>query len=136
MVSTMTMMALGFTGVCAALSLNFYRKYRLRLGTGGAVREYSRVADYHGVPLALSFEYQSEDGDSWTPFEVDVDEIYHYGADYFMRGYGLPDRKGNIFKLNRIARMRRRSDGRRLDSVEALLGEAATRLEQVEERGG
>lgn len=131
MVSTMTMMALGFTGVCAALSLNFYRKYRVRLGAGGPIREYHRVADYQGVPLALSFEYKSEDGDSWTPIEVDVDEIYHYGADYFMRGYGLPDRKGNIFKLNRIARMRRRSDGRSLDSVQALLGEAATRQDQA-----
>lgn len=121
----MTMMALGFAGVSAALSTNFYRKYRARLQVGGHVLQYSRIADYQGVPLALAFDYRCEEGDAWSRVKVDVNEIYHYGPDYFVRGFGVPDRKGQIFKWNRIANLTIRADGRSLGSVEALLGEAA-----------
>lgn len=121
----MTMLALGFAGVSATLTLNFYHKYRARLQVGGHILQYSRIADYQGVPLALAFDYRSEDGDAWIHIQVDVNEIYHYGPDYFVRGFGVPDRKGQIFKWSRIANLTIRADGRALGSVEALLGEAA-----------
>lgn len=127
MVSTMTLMALGFTGASAGLLFNFYRKYRARLDVGEAVRQYHRIADYHGVPLALAFQYRTEEGGACIRLEVDVDEIYHYGPDYFMRGFGVPDRKGHIFKGNRITDLHFRSDGRNVDSVEALLGEVSSK---------
>lgn len=123
MVSTMTWMAVGFAGLCLGLSLNFYRKYRSRLYVGGPILQYSRIADYHGVPLPLAFEYRSEDDHRYW-IEVDVEEIYHYGQDYFLRGFGVPDRKGNIYKWNRVAHLKIRSNGRTLDSVAALLGVA------------
>jgi hypothetical protein len=130
MVSTISMMALGSAGVCAALTLSFYRKYQARLRFGGPIflHPFARVADYHGVPLPLAFRYLSEEGGAWTEVEVDVDEIYHYGPNYFMRGFGVPDRKGQVFKSHRIAHLRVRSDGRSLGSVEALLGEVAGRV--------
>jgi len=124
-VSTMTLMALGFTGASAGLFLNFYRKYQARLHAGVSVRRYSRIADYRGVPLPLAFQYREEDGGAPIRLEVDVEEIYHYGPDYFIRGFGVPDRKGNTFKGSRITGLRFRSDGRNLDSVEALLGEVS-----------
>ncbi len=125
MVSTMTWMAAGCAGLCAALTFNFYHKYRSRLRFGAPAGDYSRIADYHGIPLPLAFEYRPVEGGPWFPVEVDVHEIYHYGADYFLRGFGLLDRKGTTFKWNRVANLRIRSNGRSLDSVEALLGEAA-----------
>jgi hypothetical protein len=121
----MTLMALGFTGASAGLFLNFYRKYQARLHAGGSVRQYSRIADYRGVPLPLAFQYRAAEGEAPIPLEVDVDEIYHYGPDYFIRGFGVPDRKGNTFKGSRISDLRFRSDGRNLESVEALLGEVS-----------
>jgi len=127
-VSTMTLMALGFTGASAGLLLNFYRKYQARLHAGGSVRQYSRIADYRGVPLPLAFLYRTEEGGAPIRLEVDVEEIYHYGSDYFIRGFGVPDRKGLTFKGSRISDLRFRSDGRNLESVEALLG-AVTREE-------
>lgn len=118
-------MAVGCAALCGGLACNFYHKYRGRLRYGPASLAYARVADYHGTPLPLAFEYRSEDGRRWFSVEADVDEIYHYGSDYFMRGCGLTDRQGNVFKWNRIANLRIRSDGRSLDSVDALLGVAA-----------
>lgn len=129
MVSTMTLMALGFTGASAGLFLNFYRKYKARLDVGEGIRQYARIADYRGVPLPLTFQYRAEDGGAWTRLEVDVDEIYHYGPDYFLRGLGLPDRKGHTFKGSRIMDLQFRSGGRNLESVEALLGEVSTQEE-------
>lgn len=121
----MTMTALGFMGICAGLSLNFYRKYQARLRVGSHFHQYARIADYAGVPLPLAFDYRNEESAGWSKVEVDVYEIYHYGSDYFMRGYGVPDRKGRIFNWNRIANLSLRSNGRSLESVDALLGEAA-----------
>lgn len=118
-------MAATCAGVCGVMSFNFYRKYRLRLHFGATTGQYSRIADYTGIPLPLAFEYRSEEGGRWFPVEVDVEEIYHYGSEYFMRGSDAVARKGNIFKWNRVAKLRFRSSGRSLDSVEALLGEAA-----------
>lgn len=127
MVSTMTLMALGFSGASAGLFLNFYRKYKARLHAGGSVRQYARIADYRGVPLPLAFRYRAEEGGAPITLEVDVDEIYHYGPDYFIRGFGVPDRKGNTFKGSRISNLRFRTDGRNLESVEALLGEVSSK---------
>jgi hypothetical protein len=123
-ISTMALMALGFTGASAGLLLNFYRKYRARL-QGGWMRQYARIADYRGVPLPLAFLYRAEEGGAPVRLEVDVEEIYHYGQDYFIRGFRVPDRKGHTFKGSRITGLRFRSDGRNLDSVEALLGEVS-----------
>lgn len=125
MVSTMTWMAAGCAGLCAALTFNFYHKYRSRMRFGTPAADYSRIADYHGIPLPLAFEYRAVEGGPWFLVEVDIDEIYHYGTDYFLRGFGLADRIGATFKWNRVANLRIRSNGRSLDSVEALLGEAA-----------
>lgn len=125
MVSTMALMAVGFTGASAGLLLNFYRKYKARLHAGGSVRQYARIADYRGVPLPLAIQYRAEEGGAPVRLEVDVDEIYHYGSDYFIRGFGVPDRKGITFKGSRITDLRFRSDGRNLHSVEALLGEVS-----------
>lgn len=128
MVST-AMMALGFAGVSAALSLNFYRKYQARLKVDDRTLQYARVADYHGIPLRLAFEYLDEKEALPVTVEVDVHEIYHYGPDYFLRGYGPDGRRGLIFKWNRIQNLRLRSTGRNLESVAALLGEAENQLE-------
>ena len=124
MVSTVAWMAAGCMGFCAALTVDFYRKYLLRLRFGMASKDYARIADYHGIPLPLAFEYRFEGDAQWSPVEVEVDEIYHYGADYFLRAFGLPEQQGQIFKWDRIAKLRIRSNGRSLKSVEALLGEA------------
>jgi hypothetical protein len=132
----MAMMALGFAGVSAALSVNFYRKYQARLLVGEHVFHYARVADYNGIPLRVSFEYQGEDGSGMSTVEVDVHEIYHYGPDYFLRGFGLDGRKGHIFKWNRIQSLRIRGEGRTLDSVNALLGEAASHFGDGPVAGG
>jgi hypothetical protein len=126
-VATMTLMALGFTGASAGLFLNFYRKYRARLDVGVAMRQYARIADYTGAPLPLAFHYRAEQDGDWIRLEVDVDEIYHYGPDYFLRGFGLPDRKGHTFKGSRIMDLQFRAGGRNLESVEALLGEVSTK---------
>ncbi len=49
-----------------------------------------------------------------------MDEIYHYGNDYFLKGHS-PDRKRcQIFKWSRIANPRVRFDGRNLESLEQL----------------
>jgi hypothetical protein len=138
MVSTISMMALGSAGMCAFLALSFYRKYqdRVRIGGPAFLHHYARVADYRGVPLPLAFRYLSEGAESWTEVEADVDEIFHYGSDYFMRGFGVADRRGLVFKSHRIAGLRVRSDGRSLASVQALLGEVAGHmaLPHVEKR--
>lgn len=130
MVSTISLMALGSAGMCAFLALSFYRKYqdRVRFGGPAFLHHHDRVADYYGVPLPLAFRYRTEEADAWTEVEVDVDEIYHYGPNYFMRGFGVPDRKGHVFKSHRISGLRVRSDGRNLESVQALLGEVAGRV--------
>lgn len=124
-------MMAGCAALCAGLSFNFYHKYRGRRLYGQASTAYSRIADYHGTPLPLAFEYRSEDGRRWFEVEVDAEEIYHYGSDYFIRGSAGPDRKGDVFKWNRIAKLRVRSDSRSLDSVEALLGAAAGRCQNL-----
>jgi hypothetical protein len=118
------MMALGFAGVGAALSLNFYRKYQARLQVGDRMLRYARVADYSGIPLRLAFEYLGDEDALPVTVEVDVHEIYHYGPDYFLRGFGPDGRRGLIFKWNRIQNLRLRATGRNLGSVSALLGVA------------
>lgn len=123
------MLAFGFTGFSAAL--NFYRKYQARLRIGPSAQAYARIADYKGAHLSLAFEYLGEDGRR-LPVLADVDEIYHYGPDYFLRGVLASDCQDRVFKWNRIANLRHRKNGRALGSVDALLWEAAGREVRVE----
>lgn len=118
------MLAFAFTGFSVALSFNFYRKYQARLRISPSTHVYARIADYKGTHLGLAFEYLGEDG-RWVPVLADIDEIYHYGRDYFLRGFNASDCQDRVFKWNRIANLRLRKDGRALGSVDALLRETS-----------
>jgi hypothetical protein len=123
----MLLIAFGFASLSAFLSLGFFRKYqaRLRLESLSTTR-YHRIADYYGRPILLAFEYRSGETDPLAIVEADIDEIYHYGRDYFLKGRSPDGKRCQIYKWSRIANPRVRFDGRNLESLEQLFMAAET----------
>jgi hypothetical protein len=116
----MLILASAFAALSLLLAWSFFRKYqeRIRLETLNALR-YHRIADYLGRPIPLSFEYRPEGGPS-ARVELDVDEIYHYGRDYFLKGRAPGGKRSLIYKWDRIAHPRVRPEGRALVSLDEL----------------
>lgn len=117
----MLFLVIGFSLLGLLAGLSFYRKYeaRLRSEAVNAMR-YSRIGDYYGRPIQLAFEYRANGAGAPFLVEADVDEIYHYGRDYFLKGRS-PDRKRIlVFKWSRISNPRVRFDGRNVVSLEEL----------------
>ena len=125
----MLMLVLGFSSLCVILGHLFYRKYRLHLHSSSfAPARYSRVGDYYGRSFPMVCECLSKQGKPMR-IEVDVEEIYHYGPDYFLKGYSGPDRRRQVLKLNRVSRISVQWNGLSLQSLDELFGE-------MEKRGG
>lgn len=119
----MLMLVTGFSSLCVFLGLLFYRKYRQHLqALAFAPARYARVGDYNGRPLPMICEYLSEQGRRLI-VKVDVVEIYHYGRDYFLKGYAGPDRRSQVLKLNRITRITLQWNGHCLRSPDELIWE-------------
>jgi hypothetical protein len=116
----MLSLTLPFGALSLLLGWSFFRKYqeRVRLETLDALR-YHRIADYLGHPIPMAFEYRSDDGPP-HPMELDVDEIYHYGRDYFLKGRIPGAKRSLIYKWDRVSRPRVRREGRDLGSLEEL----------------
>lgn len=109
-----------FGALSLFLGWSFFRKYqeRMRLETLEALR-YHRIADYLGHPIPLAFEYRPDGGPALT-LEVDVDEIYHYGRDYFLRGRVPGAKRSQIYKWDRVSHPQVRREGRDLGSLDEL----------------
>jgi hypothetical protein len=109
-----------FGALSLLLGWSFFRKYqeRVRQETLGAMR-YHRIADYLGQPIPLAFEYRPHTGPA-GPVEVDVDEIYHYGRDYFLKGRAPGAKRSQVYKWDRVSRPRVRREGRDLGSLDEL----------------
>lgn len=128
----MMMMAIGFTALSAILGREFYRKYRIRLGVEAATAtRYHRIADYFCRPIPLAFEYRCGETGTATVVEADVEEIFHYGRDYFLKARSAGGKHSRIYQWNRIANPRIRSVDRPLDSLEELFLEAEGRSIQA-----
>ena len=115
------MLALAFASFSVFLALGFMRKYQARLELEAAnLARYNRIADYYGRSIPLAFDYDT--GNTLLPefVEADVDEIYHYGRDYFLKGRSRDGKRSQIYKWSRIANPRIRYDGRSLGSLEQL----------------
>src|SRR3569832_596275 len=116
------MLTLAF--VIGALGLllagSFFRKYqnRVRLETLEALR-YHHIADYLGRPIPLAFEYRHADGAA-KRVDLDVEEIYHYGRDYFLKGRTPHGERSMIFKWDHVSRPRVRHEDRDLASIDEL----------------
>lgn len=121
----MLMLASIFAFLSVILGQGFYRKYRARLRTQTQnTMRYNRIGDYLGRPIQLAFEYRFHAGEAASMVEADVEEIYHYGDDYFLKGHS-PDGKGcRIYKWSRIANPRVRLNGRNLESLDQLFSAA------------
>jgi hypothetical protein len=117
----MLMLASAFACLSIILGHSFYRKYqtRLRLESQNTMR-YNRIADYYGRPIQLSFGYRFHASEALSVVEADVDEIYHYGSDYFLKGHSPDGKRRQIYKWSRIASPRIRFDGHNLESLEQL----------------
>lgn len=115
------MLATAFATIGLILGFSFYRKYQARLHLEALnTMRYSRVADYYGRPILLAFDYRFNHSESPSSVEADVEEIYHYGRDYFLKGHS-PDRKRcQIFKWSRITNPRVRYHGPTFISLDQL----------------
>ena len=117
----MLMLALALAFLSLLLGNGFYRKYRSRLHSQSqTAMRYNRLADYYGRPILLAFEYRIKTTQALSLIEADVDEIYHYGNDYFLKGHSADGKRCQIFKWSRIANPRVRFTGRNLESLEQL----------------
>ncbi len=115
------MLALAFPFFSLILGHSFYRKYQARLRSQHQnTLRYNRIGDYYGSPIQLTFEYRFGENVAPIVVEADVDEIYHYGNDYFLKGHSPDRRRCQIYKWSRIANPRARFDGRNLESLEQL----------------
>ncbi len=121
----MITLALFFAARGLSLGWSFFRKYqaRVRLETLNALR-YHRIADYLGRPIPLDFGYRSEGGAD-VHVEAEVEEIFHYGKDYFLKARGLGGKRSSVYKWERISRPRVRPAGRDLGSLDELFQAAA-----------
>lgn len=115
------MLASAFALLSVILGHGFYRKYlsRLRIQSQETMR-YNRIADYFGRPIPLAFEYRFNEGEGASIVEADVEEIYHYGNDYFLKGHSADGKRCRIYKWSRVANPKVRLDGRNLQSLEQL----------------
>ncbi|MDB5050924.1 MAG: hypothetical protein JWO30_3995 [Fibrobacteres bacterium] len=117
----MLTLVLIFSCISLFLGFAFYRKYEARLRSESLnTMRYSRIADYYGRPILLAFEYRLDGTEALIEVDADVDEIYHYGRDYFLKGHSRDRKHCQIFKWSRISNPRVRFDGRNLESLEAL----------------
>jgi hypothetical protein len=116
----MISLTIPFGAISLLLGWSFFRKYqeRVRRETLDVLR-YLRIADYLGHPIPLAFEYRPEDGPP-HPLEVDVDEIYHYGRDYFLKGRIPGGKRRLIYKWDRVSRPKVGREGRDLGSLDEL----------------
>jgi hypothetical protein len=116
----MLTLAFAFAALGLLLAGSFFRKYqsRVRLETLDSLR-YHRVADYLGRPIPLAFEYRHADGPA-KQVDLDVDEIYHYGRDYFLKGRTPQGERSMVFKWDRVSRPRVRHEDRHLASLDEL----------------
>jgi len=116
----MLTLAFAFAALSLLLAGSFFRKYqhRVRMETLNALR-YHRIADYLGRPIPLAFEYRPDGGPA-TRMDVDVDEIYHYGRDYFLKGHTPEGKRSQVFKWNCVSRPRVRHGNRDLASLDEL----------------
>jgi hypothetical protein len=120
----MLLTACGFAALSALLALGFFRKYRDRLGhEAQSLARYHRIADYYGRAIPLAFEYRAGEGGPET-IEADVDEIYHYGRDYFLKGRSPDGKRSQVYKWSRVSQPRVRFDGRTVESLEQLFHDA------------
>ena len=121
----MLLLAIPFSLLSVILGYSFYRKYqaRLRSASQNSAR-YKRIGDYYGTPILLAFEYRFHSVETPAPLEVDVEEIFHYGNDYFLKGHSSDRKCCQIFKWSRIEHPRIRFDGRNLESLEQLFSAA------------
>jgi hypothetical protein len=121
----MSSLALTFACFGLLLAWSFFRKYRerVRLETLDVLR-YHRIADYLGHPIPLAFEYRPEGGPV-QGVDLDVDEIYHYGRDYFLKGRAPGGKRSLIYKWDRVSRPRVRHAGRALASLDDLFQAAS-----------
>lgn len=123
------MLTLAIASAASSLLLawSFFRKYqhRVRLETLDALR-YHRIADYLGRPIPLAFEYRPAGGAAMR-VDLDVEEIYHYGRDYFLKGRAPEGKRSLIFKWDRVTRPRVRHEGRDLGSLDELFQAAGGR---------
>lgn len=117
----MLILTIGFSSVSLLLGLNFFRKYASRLSAHNGGNRYSRIADYHGRPIHLHFDYQLEDGKHWEAVETEVDEIFHYGPDYFLRGNAPNHKSARLYQRNRIANLKMDGQGPEIKVVKNLL---------------
>ena len=116
----MLILALVFPALGWLLAWSFIGKYRQRVRLEALDRlRYLRIADYLGRPIPLAFEYRPEGGRP-VKVEVDVDEIYHYGRDYFLKGCLPGGKRSLIYKWNRVSRPRVRYEARDLSSLAEL----------------
>ena len=53
-----------------------------------------------------------------------MEEIYHYGDDYFLKGHAGTGKCGLVFKRSRVANLRIDAQEQGLGSLEGLLVEA------------
>ena len=115
------MLSTAFAFLSLMLGRSFYLKYRthLRLQSQNTMR-YNRIADYYGRPILLAFEYSFSAAEGPTTVEADVDEIYHYGNDYFLKGHSSDRKRRRVYKWSRISNAQVRFDGRNLESLEQL----------------
>ncbi len=118
----MLMLTLGFSTAAVALGLSFYRKYRTRLAADLLAHRYARIADYKGRPIHLSFDYRAEGRADWVAVEAEVDEIFHYGAHYFLKGYADAGKLPRVYKRDRIGRIRAAADASGLGAAARILG--------------
>jgi hypothetical protein len=117
----MLLLSLAFAALSLFLGIGFYRKYMARVRSSSLdTARYRRIGDYCGTPILLTFQYRSEGAAAPSAVEANVDEIYHYGRDYFLKGHSPDGKRSQIFKWSRISNPRVRYDGRFLDSLEAL----------------
>lgn len=117
----MLFLSLAFAALSLLLGISFHRKYRARVRSCSLdTARYRRIGDYYGTPILLAFHYRSEGASTPSLVEANVDEIYHYGRDYFLKGHAPDGKRSQVFKWSRISNPRVRYDGRSLESLEAL----------------
>jgi hypothetical protein len=117
----MLLLSLAFAALSLLLGISFHRKYKARVRSCTLdTARYRRIGDYYGTPILLAFRYRPEGAAAPSEVEADVDEIYHYGRDYFLKGRSPDGKRSQVFKWSRISSPQVRYDGRFLESLEAL----------------
>jgi hypothetical protein len=117
----MLFLSIAFAALSLLLGISFHGKYLARVRSCMLdTARYSRIGDYYGRPILFVFQYRPDGAVAALAVETDVDEIYHYGRDYFLKGRSPDGKRSQVFKWSRISNPRVRYDGRNLGSLEAL----------------